>query len=292
VDDSPGSLATPRATRGADTGFATLDEIGRELGLTRERVRQIQCVAIRKMHAGLARLGVHDADMASGESMAEALELGGGAAHAVVRARDAEGPSGFGAGEAKERAGVEREAADFADRVLSFRRAGASMRAAWSRANDCPPPRDERKAIAMTSTNGIGHGKTPGPTVTKGEAKAKAATPTAAPAAAPSSIESTDVLVAAVEAAKTILRARRDALRAELELATRALGGEGAPDASGSRRGRVLSYLGEHPRATAGEIASALEDDAGAVSGALCFLRSAGRATSAGTKGSLRWSLR
>ena len=37
----------------ADRGRSSLDEIGQLMGLTRERIRQIEVVALRKMHKRL-----------------------------------------------------------------------------------------------------------------------------------------------------------------------------------------------------------------------------------------------
>ncbi len=49
----------------AHRGGATLEEVGEELGLTRERVRQIEAVALRKLVPRLALVGVEPDDVAA-----------------------------------------------------------------------------------------------------------------------------------------------------------------------------------------------------------------------------------
>ena len=42
----------------ADEGPQTLDHIGHVMGLTRERIRQIELIALKKLHTGLVKAGV------------------------------------------------------------------------------------------------------------------------------------------------------------------------------------------------------------------------------------------
>jgi hypothetical protein len=271
-----------RSRARASSGGATLEEIGVVLHVTRERIRQIEAKALRKLRAGLATVGIEDAaGFAHGLGLAEELALAGGADP---------GRSGFRSSEVNARAQIEREADAWALSVFELRVLGVPMRVAWSLANGAKPPGDEVTAMARASTTN-GAAKMILTSAAPDEKEETKVTPVEAPAAVPSSAASTAALVQAVEQAKAALRARRDALRAELELAQRALAGEPELEASGSRRGRVLAFLEEHPRSRAPEIAAAIEDDAGAVSGALCALRKGGRATSTGSNGSLRWSL-
>lgn len=53
---------------GSDQYHYTLDEIAKELGITRERVRQIECKALKKLRAGLEAEGLSFNDLFAGRS--------------------------------------------------------------------------------------------------------------------------------------------------------------------------------------------------------------------------------
>jgi RNA polymerase primary sigma factor len=61
---SPREAEIVRARFGLDgSGPKMLDEIGEAMGITRERVRQIQCKALTKMRKMMRRMGVPEADV-------------------------------------------------------------------------------------------------------------------------------------------------------------------------------------------------------------------------------------